>query len=155
MKVKIKDGYLVIRIPLGDLPFGPDSLHAVAPFVPKKPKEYAPLKHSDICLALRKAEVMFARQWPIHCRTCAARGYITRAETGQKQACPRCIEFGLCSRCGNSALGKVSTEDGTYFVCGNDNCGWDQAQALTPAAEAAGLTAPVWRCECEKENADA
>lgn len=155
MKAKIKDGYLVIRIPLTDLPLPLEWEMVSAPRKAKKepPK---PLAHTEACLMQRRAEMLFTKQWPVHCRTCGAKGYIP-GEGGQKRVCPRCLDFGICARCGTSALGKVSTEEGTFAICnqGENACGWSQAEAFSPAAEAAGLTAPVWRCNCEKENADA
>lgn len=157
MKVKIKDGCLVIRIPLGELPstalwtVHSDSVLPRA----KKPKP-APVVHSEECLGLRHREALFAKEFPVHCRTCAAKGWIAGAE-GQKRTCPRCLEFGLCPRCGNPALTKVSGEEGTFAIC--PGCDWNQFQAMSRkagAAEAAGLTAPVWRCECStKEETDA
>lgn len=145
MKVKIKDGYLVIRIPLTDLPFDGGE--------PEKPQSHKPqpIHHSAECVGLRASEMKFAVTWPIHCRTCAAKGYYTNGSTGQKVTCPRCLEFGMCPRCGNSALEKVSTEDGTFVVC--PGCDWDQRDAFAPAASAAGIIAPVWRCICGREEA--
>lgn len=148
MKVKIKDGYLVIRIPLEDLPLLVDDGFTQPKSKPK------PIVHTPECISLKRRELLFDRDWPIHCRTCAAKGYIPGAE-GQKCSCPRCLEFGICPRCGNSALAKISTEDGTFVHCGNENCEWDQREAMMPSAEAAGMIAPVWRCNCEKEEQDA
>lgn len=146
MKAKIKNGYLVLRIPLADLPF--EFPVDVRP--PKlKPPKAVPFEHTQECMVLRAKEEQFAREWPIHCRTCRAAGFIPAAG-GQKRACPRCIEFGLCARCGNSALGKVTTEEGTFYRC--PQCEWDQAAAFDGAAEAMGLVSPRWYCVCDKED---
>lgn len=156
MKVKIKNGYLVIRIPLADI----TSLRyaEAGGDVPKvKAPKLKPVTHTEECIVSHKLALTFDRQWPAHCRTCGAKGFIP-GPGGQKRTCPRCLEFNICPRCGSSALGKVSTEDGTYAVCdgGENACGWSQAGAFSPAAEAAGLIAPVWRCNCsEKEDTDA
>lgn len=160
MKMKVKDGYLLIRIPLESIPgWGEDEdgwEDEPAPKKPKKPKAPRQVEHTEACVKLRAAELIFSRQWPMHCRTCAAKGWILNNQTGQKISCPRCLEFGLCARCGNSALQKRSDEDGTYYACPDPDagCGWSQRDAFSTAAEAAGIIAPVWRCTCEKENQD-
>lgn len=158
MKWKIKGDYLVIRIPLAEMEeaiLEAGTAEWNEPVKVKAPKAPAKVEHTDECLSLRKAEVIYTRQWPVHCRTCNARGWIEERSTGQKRQCPRCLEFALCPRCGSSALRKVSTEDGTYVVCENEPCQWNQMDALRPSAIAAGLSAPVWRCNCEQEALNA
>lgn len=181
MKWKIKGDYLVIRIPLRDMSHAileaetaewnkagelPKPRVTTAELQRKiaelqaeaaldeddEPLDPEPIEHTKECMILRAQEEQFAREWPVHCRTCRAAGYIGVAN-GQKKSCPRCIEFHLCPRCGNSALTKMTTEEGTFFNC--PGCEWNQAAALSPRAEALGLQSPRWFCLCEKEKAHA